>query len=326
MDVLVTISLPEHLLARIKVEHSVTCHGGDSPIPRRELESLIDGFDGILCTITDRIDASLLEKATRLKVVANYGVGYDNIDVRACSAKGVLVTNTPDVLTDATADLTMALVLSVARRVAEGDSIVREGKFRAWSPFGFLGTEVSGKTLGIIGLGRIGKAVAERANGFKMKVLYYKQSRLNSEEERAFKVSYAGMQELLKESDFVSLHVPLTQGTYHLMGAEQFSLMKRTSYLINTSRGPVVDEEALVHALETGVIAGAGLDVYEKEPHVHSELIRMKNVVLLPHLGSATIETRTKMAERAVSNLLAALRNERPMDCLNWEAVYGVSG
>ncbi len=321
MDVLVTVPLPEKLLSRIERHHTVTLHNEDSPISRGALETLIQGKAGLLCTITDKVDGELLQRADQLRVVANYGVGYDNIDVEACTAKGILVTNTPGVLTEATADLTMALILAVARRLLEGDQMVRQGRFKAWTPFGFLGREVSGKTLGIIGLGRIGRAVAKRANAFSMKVIYYSRTRLPGDQEHALQVDYTDLEGLLKESDFVSIHVPLTDGTRHMIGREEFSLMKRTAYLINTSRGAVVDEEALAEALKSGRIAGAGLDVYEHEPKVHEALLEMKNTVLLPHIGSATVETRTRMGELAVENLLAGLDNKRPPTCLNWDAV-----
>ncbi len=321
MEVLVTIELPDDLLAKIRRQHNVTTPSGNLPMPAEELRSLIKGKHGLLCTITDRVDKGLLKEADSLLVVANYGVGYDNIDVEECTKKGILVTNTPDVLTDATADLTMALILAVARRVVEGDARVREGRFHAWTPFGFLGTDVCGKTVGIIGLGRIGKALAKRAQSFSMTVLYYKRNRISREEEAHLNIKYTEFIDLLRQSDFVSLHVPLTKETYHMIGASELAAMKREAFLINTSRGAVVEEEALVRALKQGIIAGAGLDVYEHEPDVHPELLNMKNTVLLPHLGSATKETRRKMAERAVTNLLAALSNERPRDCLNCDRV-----
>lgn len=323
MDVLVSISLDHDMLAPIEARHVVTAHSGHGPMDRDTLVSLIGDKEGLLCTITDRVDESLLKRANRLRVVANYGVGYDNIDLEACTKRGIAVSNTPDVLTDATADLTFALILAVARRVVEGDNMVRQRGFQAWTPFGFLGTEVSGKTLGIIGLGRIGKAVARRAKGFGMAVLYYQRSRLSPEEEEALCVEYADLYDLLGQSDFVSLHVPLTDKTRHLIGRRELDHMRPTAFLINTSRGPVVDEEALVEALEKGTISGAGLDVYEKEPEVHPGLLGKENTVLLPHMGSATMETRKKMAQRAIQNLLLGLEEKRPPDCLNWEQLKG---
>ncbi len=324
MEVLVTIPLPDDLMASIEGQHRVTIATSTFPVSSEELRALIRGKHGLLCTITDAVDRALLKEADELMVVANYGVGYDNIDVASCTSKGILVTNTPDVLTDATADLTMALILAVARRLIEGDQMVREGRFGSWKPFGFLGTEVCGKTLGIVGLGRIGKAVARRARGFSMTVLYYKRNRIPGPEEERLGVIYRDLKDLLRESDFVSLHVPLTDQTYHMIGPVELEAMKEGAFLVNTSRGAVVAEQALVEALKSGSIAGAALDVYEHEPRVHPELISMKNTVLLPHLGSATSETRRKMAERAVANLLEALGNKRPRDCLNWDAVKGL--
>ncbi|MBM3302591.1 MAG: D-glycerate dehydrogenase, partial [Deltaproteobacteria bacterium] len=244
-------------------------------------------------------------------------VGYDNIDLAAATARGIWVSNTPDVLTPATADITFALILAVARRVVEGDSMVRGGRFGPWTPRGFLGSEVSGKTVGIIGLGRIGKAVARRARGFNMDILYHNRRRIPESEEQDLGVTYHDLDTLLSRSDFVSLHVSLHEQSRHLIGPRELSLMKPTAYLINVSRGAVVDEEALVQALQAGTIAGAGLDVYENEPELTPGLTALNNVVLLPHIGSATIETRTKMAMLAVENLLSGLRGDLPPNCLN---------
>jgi len=246
-------------------------------------------------------------------------VGYNNVDVKAATGRGVPVTNTPGVLTETTADLAFTLILSVARRVAEGDRMVREGRFQFWAPFLFLGTEVTGKTLGIIGMGRIGKAVARRASGFAMRVLYYNQNRVSPSEEKEFHAEYADMKTLLASADFVSLHVPLNEKTRHLIGSAELALMKPAAFLINTSRGPVVDESALVSALKSGVIAGAGLDVYENEPALAPGLAELTNTVLLPHVGSATLETRTKMAMMATDNLIAGLTGRKPPNLVNPE-------
>lgn len=292
-------------------------------MPRKELLVKITGKDGLLCMITDRIDNELLDRAPNLKMIANFGVGYDNIDLAAATARGIPVSNTPGVLTDATAELTFALILAVARRVVEGDHRTRAGQFRHWGPMTFLGTEVSGKTLGILGLGRIGKAVARRARGFDMDILYYNRKRLAQAEEAEFNATYADMRTVLSTADFVSLHVSLNSESRHLISADQLALMKPGAYLINVSRGPVVDEEALVEALKARRIAGAGLDVYEKEPQLAAGLAELENVVLLPHVGSATVETRTRMAELAAENLLSGLRGEKPPNCLNWSDVRG---
>ena len=279
--------------------------------------------EGLLCTITDRIDAEVLDHAPALRVIANFGVGFEHIDLAAATQRGLPVTNTPGVLTEATADLAFALILATARRLVEGDKRVREGKFTYWAPLLFLGREVSGQTLGLIGAGRIGQAVAKRARGFGMRVLYYNRTPLSPAAEQELHVSLAPLEDLLREADFVTLHVPLTPQTRHLIGRRELELMKPTAHLINTARGPVVDEAALVEALRRGEIGGAGLDVYEREPQLSPGLTELDNVVLLPHVGSATIETRTRMGLMAAANLLAGLRGERPPNCLNWTALQG---
>lgn len=321
MKVLVTGRLPEEVLERIAREHDVETNTEDRPMERKVILDRIADKEGLLCMITDRIDQQLLDSAPKLKMVANYGVGYNNIDVDAVTKRGIPVSNTPDVLTDATADLAFALILAVARRVAEGDRMTREGGFQFWAPLYFLGSEVSGKTLGIIGFGRIGRAVAQRARGFDMRVLYSDVDRPSPSAEKDLDVVYTPLKSVLSESDFISLHVPLTDQTHHLIDAEALERMKPSAYLVNTSRGPVVDEQALVKALEERKIAGAGLDVYENEPLLTSGLAALKNVILLPHVGSATWETRTKMAQVAATNLLAGLRGESPPNCINSDAI-----
>jgi glyoxylate reductase len=324
MKVLVTAKLPEEVVHKlIRAGCDVDEHAEVRPMAREKLLARVEGVEGLLCTITDRIDREVLERAPGLRVAANYGVGFDHIDVAEAGRRGVLVTNTPGVLTDATADLAFALILAVARRVVEGDRRTRCGQFRFWAPLHFLGTEVSGTTLGIVGFGRIGRAVARRARGFDMQVLYTARKPLDEGEEERLGVRFAPLEELLAQSDFVSLHVPLTPETRHLIGARELSLMKPSAYLVNTARGPVVDEKALVEALRRGIIRGAGLDVYENEPQLTPGLADLEKVVLLPHVGSATVETRTRMAEMAVENLLEGLAGRRPPHCLNWEAVGG---
>jgi glyoxylate reductase len=286
-------------------------------MPRSELLEKIVDTEGLLCILQDIIDEELLDRAPKLKMVANIAVGYDNVDVAAATALGIRVSNTPGVLTDATADLAFALILAVARRIVEGDNRTRQGEFKYFAPLLFLGSDVSGKSLGIIGLGNIGKAVARRARGFNMPILYYNRRRIPEAEERELGASYVDVERLLTGSDFVSLHVPLSAETHHLIGKEELARMKPTAFLINASRGPVVDERALVEALKLKRIAGAGLDVYENEPLLTPGLSDLDNVVLLPHTGSATLETRTRMASLAAENLLAGLRGERPPNCLN---------
>ncbi len=321
MKVFVTARLPEEVLAGISREHLVEVHGEDAPLEREKFLAGVADADGLLCTITDRVDGELLSRAPRLKVIAINAVGFDHVDMQAATRRGIPVTNTPGVLTDATADLAFALILATARRVIEGDRMVRTGNFKFWAPFYFLGWQVTGKTLGIVGFGRIGKAVARRAAGFDMKVIYHGRNRLDPGEEQRLGVRFAPLDELLKESDFVSLHVPLRQATRHLIGPGELAMMKRSACLINTARGQVVDEGALVEALREGRIRAAGLDVYESEPELSPGLAELDNVVLLPHVGSATIETRTRMALMAAENLMAGLRGERPQNCINWDTL-----
>lgn len=317
MKVLITGRLPEDVVNAVRLEHEVIINEQNTPMPRDQIVRHSTDIDGLLPMVTDTIDDQLMGMAPKLRIIANYGVGYDNIDVAAATARGIWVTNTPGVLTDATADVTFALILAVARRVVEGDKRIRAGKFPKWAPMPFLGHDVTGKTLGIIGLGRIGRAVARRARGFDMPVLYHNRNRLPEAEERELSATYADLKTLLSESDFVSLHVSFSSETRHLIAREELKMMKQTAYLINASRGPVVDEHALVDALRAGIIAGAGLDVFEKEPELAPGLTELDNVVLVPHIGSATVETRYKMAELAVKNLLAGLKGQVPPNCLN---------
>jgi len=277
--------------------------------------------EGLISMITDQIDAELLDRAPNLKIVSNLAVGYNNIDMAAATARGILVTNTPGVTTEPTADLTLGLILAVARRIVEEDKLTREGKFQYWAPMLFLGRSVAGKTLGIVGFGAIGQAVAKRARGFDMRILYHQRRRLDEAVERQLGVEYADFGRLLSESDFVSLHVPLTDKTRHLIGIQQLSQMKRSAFLINASRGPVVNEKELVEALGKGIIAGAGLDVYENEPALTPGLTNLPNVVLTPHVGSGTIEDRTRMAQIATNNLLDGLKGEMPRFILNPDAI-----
>ncbi|MCP3951702.1 MAG: D-glycerate dehydrogenase [Desulfobacterales bacterium] len=321
MKVLITGRLPEAVLAGIETTHTVTLNREDRPMPREQILSQVEDQDGLLCMITDTVDIQLLQRAPALKIIANYGVGFNNIDIDAATERGISVTNTPGVLTDATADITFALILAAGRRVVEGDRYTRDGHFKFWAPFHFLGAEISGKTLGIIGMGRIGKAVARRAAGFEMEILYTGRNRLPAAKENRLNAVYTDMNTLLARSDFVSLHVPLNAQTRHLINADALDRMQPDAFLINTSRGPVVAEAALCEALKRGKIKGAGLDVYENEPAITPALLELDNVVLLPHVGSATIETRTKMARIAADNLLAGLSGQKPPNCLNWDTL-----
>ena len=279
-------------------------------------------YDGLYCMLTNPIDAEVLAAAPALKAISNMAVGFNNVDVAEATRRRIPVTNTPGVLTDTTADFGWALIMSSARRVPEGDRFLRAGKFHGWGPLMLVGHDVYGKTLGIVGFGRIGRAVAKRATGFDMQVLYHDKYPADAETERVLNARSVSMDELLANSDFVSLHTDYNPDTHHMIGALQFAMMKPTAYLINTSRGPVVDEAALVEALKSGQIAGAGLDVYEGEPDVNPGLLALENVVLTPHIASASLDTRNSMSLTAAENLLAGLRGERSPNCVNPE-VYG---
>jgi gluconate 2-dehydrogenase len=316
--VFITRPLSPSVVELVAKKCDVSVHPEDAALQPAELAEACQEAEGVL-VVGARITEEVLRRASKLKIVANCGVGYDHIDVAACTARRIVVTNTPEVLTDTTADLAFALLMATARRIAEGDRFVREGRWQR-SEWGLLwGTDVFGRTLGLYGFGRIGRTVAWRALGFSMRVLYYDQVRPPLTVERELKVQYAERETLLRESDFLSLHLPLTPQTRHVIGAAELALMKPTAILINAARGQVVDEEALVQALQAKKIAGAGLDVFEHEPRVHPALLEMPNVVLLPHVGSATAETRFKMAMLAAENLLAALDGGRPPNVVNPE-------
>lgn len=318
--ILVTGRLPEHVRKLLAANCDVEANEFDRPMGDEKIRERIGDKEGLLSMITDSVDARLMDAAPRLRVISQMAVGFNNIDVSAATKSGIPVTNTPGVLTDATAELAFALILAIARRVVEGDRVVREGRWQHWAPLLFLGSQVSGKTLGIIGMGRIGQAVAKRAGGFGMRVIYNNPQRLDRKLEEEAGASFRDLKTLLAEADFVSVHVPLNPGTKYLIGKEQLAAMKRTAFLINTSRGPVVNEKELVEALRLRTIAGAGLDVYENEPQLEPGLIELENVVLLPHVGSGTIETRTKMAEMAAESLIIGLRGEVPPRTINPEA------
>ncbi len=289
--------------------------------PRPEVLKRVEGKDALICLLTEKVDGELLDTAgPNLRIVANVAVGYDNIDVLACTERSVAVTNTPGVLDETTADFTWTLLMAVARRLVEGDRLARSGAWRQWNLDQLCGTDVWGKTLGIIGFGRIGRAVARRAAGFRMRVIYSSTTRAPAEVERELNAEYTERDRVLKEADFVSLHVPLRADTRGLIGPGELAKMKRTAFLINTTRGPVVQEAALVAALERGTIAGAALDVFEREPQI-SDGLRRDNVVLAPHLGSASIETRTRMAMIAVENAIAFFSGKRPPTILNPEVL-----
>jgi glyoxylate reductase len=299
--ILITRKLPAAVIARLEAAGAIDRHEGDGPMPHDEIVARVAGKQAIVSTITEPIDRAIIDAGTSLRVIANVGVGYNNIDVAAAKSRGIIVTNTPDVLTDATADFTMALILAVTRRLGEGERMVRRGDWKGWALDQLLGMQLGGRQLGIVGLGRIGRAVAARAAAFGMTVVHAGRS------------GGVPLDRLLSTSDVVSVHVPLTSETKHLIGQPELARMKRTAYLINTARGPVVDEAALAWALNNHLIAGAALDVYEREPEVNAELLTMENVVLAPHLGSATMETRTAMADLAARNAIAVVTGQPPL-------------
>ena len=288
--------------------------------PREEVLQQVKEKEGLICLLTEKVDEDLLREAPNLRIAANVAVGFDNIDVAACSKRGVAATNTPGVLDETTADFAWTLLMAVARRLSEAEALARSGNWKNWDLDQLVGTDVWGKTLGIVGFGRIGRAVARRARGFQMKVIYTDAVRPAEEVEKELKVEFREMNALLAESDFISVHVPLLPETRGLVDLPKFHRMKPTAFLINTSRGPVVDEAALVAALESGKIAGAGLDVYENEPFIHPGLKRA-NVVLAPHIASASLETRTKMACIAAENVVALFTGQRPPNVLNPEVL-----
>ncbi|HEX29262.1 TPA: D-glycerate dehydrogenase [Candidatus Poribacteria bacterium] len=319
--VYVTRRLPQPAIDMLEERFDVEIYPEDRAIPREVLMEKVKGIDALLPLLTDKVDAEVMDAAgENLKIIANYAVGYDNIDVDAATKRKIAVTNTPGVLTETTADMAWALMFAVARRVVEADKFTRAGKFKGWGPMMFLGGDVYGKTLGVVGVGRIGSAVAKRAKGFNMRVLYTDVVR-NEEIEKEVGAKKVELDELLRESDFVTLHVPLMPSTRHLIGERELKLMKKTAYLINTSRGPVVDERALVEALRKGEIAGAGLDVYENEPELSPGLAELDNVVLTPHIASASVETRTRMATLAAENIIAFFEGKRPPTIVNPEVL-----
>ena len=307
--VFVSGTLPGAGVAALRASHRVV--QAEDGTRSAAFEECRADVEAVIALLTDRIDAPLLETTPRLRVVANVAVGVDNVDLTACRARRVIVTNTPDVLTEATADLAFGLLLAAARRIAEGDRLVRAGGFTGWTPTFMLGTRVHGATLGIVGLGRIGQAVARRARGFSMNVLYTQRSRVDAE--LAADATYLDLDELVTRADFVSLHCPLTPATTHLFDAGRLARMKPGSILVNTARGPIVDEAALAWALEHGPLAAAGLDVFEREPVVHASLLTRPNAVLAPHLGSADRPTREAMASRAIANVLEVLAGRPPI-------------
>ena len=320
-NVLVTRPIMDEPLARLRERCDVTIHENDFGIPRDELLEVVKGRDAIVTMLTEKVDAAFLAAAgSKLKIVANHAVGFDNVDLAACTEAGVLASNTPDVLTETTADTAFSLLLTAARRVGEGERFLRARTPWIWGPLMMLGQDVHHKTMGVVGFGRIGQAVARRAKGFGMSVVYADAIQLPAEVEAETGARRVELDELLETADFISIHTNLTEETRHLFGEKEFARMKPTAVLVNTSRGPVIDEAALADALEAGEIFAAGLDVFEKEPEVHGKLLGLENAVVIPHLGSATVDTRNAMGHVVVDNVFAALDGERPPTVLNADA------
>ncbi len=315
--IFLTRQLPPESMQMLRERSHLTVNPDDRVLSKAEIIAGVRSADGLLCLLNDTIDREIMEANPGLRVIANFAVGFNNIDIDAASGLRIPVTNTPGVLTDTTADMAWALLFACGRRVAEGDRFVRTRGWQGWGPLQFLGADISGATLGLIGLGRIGKAMVKRARGFDMNVLYWNRTRLEASEERALGVTYMPMEAVLGQSDYVSIHVALNDQTRHLIGQQELGWMKPTGFIINTSRGPVIDEQALVLALGEKRIAGAGLDVYENEPLLEPELYELENAVVAPHLGSATIETRTKMGNMAAENCLQACVGSRPPNLVN---------
>ncbi len=307
----------DYLAGRVQLDY----HDSDDGLPSADLLARLADKDGLICQLTDRIDAALMDAVPNVRVVSNVAVGFDNIDIPAATERGVIVTNTPGVLTDTTADLAFALILGAGRRLGESERYLRAGQFRQWRIDLLTGWDIWGSTLGVLGMGRIGQAVARRGRGFNMRVLYYDPLRQSEDLERELGIEYVSKDELLAQADFLSLHCALTAETHHLIGADELSAMKPTSVLVNTSRGPVVDEAALADALEAGVIAAAGLDVFEHEPEVHPKLLRLENALIVPHIASASVATRTRMCVMAAENVVAGLSGHRPPNIVNPEVL-----
>jgi glyoxylate reductase len=319
--VYITRIIPQEAIDLLKTTCEVAVNPEDRALSHKELLKNVQGRDAVLCMLSDQINDDVLQAAGwQCKIFANYAVGFNNVDLDAATRRGIIISNTPGVLDDATADLAWTLLFVVARRVVEADGYMRTGRFHGWAPMMYLGLDISGRTLGVVGAGRIGANVIRKAKAFGMAVLYTDvQPDQGLESETGAR--YVDLVTLLKEADFVSLHVPLLSNTIHLIGERELRLMKKTAVLINTSRGPVIDENALAAALKSGDIWGAGLDVYEEEPQVHPDLTSLNNVVLLPHVGSATFATRTNMGLMAARNILQALKGERPANCVNPEVL-----
>lgn len=316
-EVFISGKIPRLAYDLLTQEFDVTMHDDLRLLSKQEIIDGLAGKDALICLLSDSIDKEIIESNKNLKVIANYGAGFNNIDIAAAGQRGIQVTNTPGVSTDATADLVMGLVIAIARRLVEGDKETRAGRFTGWAPLYHLGVEVTGKTLGIIGMGNIGQGVARRAHGFDMKIIYNTRTRLPEQKEKELGLTYMSLEEVIKNSDFLSLNLSYSPATHHMISAKELASMKPTAYLINAARGPLVDEQALLEALQNKEIAGAALDVYEFEPQVTKGLEKLDNVILSPHIGNATVETRDAMAEIAAKNIIAVLNGQEALTCVN---------
>lgn len=315
--VLVSGMIPKVAYDILVQNYEVEMHNKSTLLTKEEIKEKLVDKDALLCLLSDQIDEELIEGNPNLKIIANYGAGFNNIDIAAAGRLGIPVTNTPDISTDATADLAMGLIIAIGRRIVEGDKETRAGKFKGWAPLYHLGVEITGKTLGIIGMGNIGHAIVQRAKGFAMKIVYYSRTRLPIEQEKVLGLQYLPMEEVIKNADLLTLSLSYSPATHHIIGREELSLMKKNSYLINVARGPLVDEAALFEVLKDNKIAGAALDVYEFEPSITPGLERLDNVILTPHIGNATVETRDAMAEIAANNIVEVLEGREPFSCVN---------
>lgn len=317
--VFISGKIPSLAYEMLSKEFDVTMHDDLRLLTKEEILSGVKNCDALLSLLSDSIDADVINSAPKLKIIANYGAGFNNIALAAASARKIPVTNTPAVSTDATAELTWGLILAIARRIVEGDKVTRSGNFTGWAPLYYLGTEVTGKTLGIIGMGNIGRAVAKRAKGFDMRIIYYDKFRQSPEVEQTLGIEYMSQEEVIKNADFLTLHTNYSPELHHMIGEKELAIMKPSAYLISAARGQMVDEAALLKALQSKAIRGAALDVYEFEPAITPGLEKLDNVILCPHLGNATIETRDAMAQIAAQNIIAVLNGGKPQSCVNPE-------
>lgn len=309
--------IPQVAYDTLSKEFDVSMHNNLNLLSKEEIIEGLSGKDALLCSLSDKIDREIIESNPHLKIIANYGAGFDNIDIEAATENNILVTNTPNVSTVSTAELTMSLILGIARKIVEGDKIMREGKFSGWAPLYQLGTELSNKTLGIIGMGNIGKAVAKRAKAFDMNIIYYNRTPLDPLVEKELDCKYVSLDEIITNSDFLTLHLSYNPSLHHLINEETLNKMKPTSYLINAARGQLVDEKALLRALKSKKIMGAALDVFEFEPSITKGLEELDNIILTPHIGNATVEARNSMAIVAANNIIEALNGIKPKNVIN---------